>query len=79
MDRKKKIRLLASKALTMLALFVLATWTISVAKAQAPSRFIGTVSAINGTTLTVKTDAARHPCSGPSAASIKRSRRARKI
>lgn len=41
--------------------------------AQAPSRFLGTITAISGTTLTVKTDAGQaYQVEVPSAASIKR-------
>ncbi len=61
------------KAFTMLAVLVAAVLTSQVAGAQAPARFLGTVSAINGTTLTVKTDAGQtFDVVVPAEASIKR-------
>jgi hypothetical protein len=46
-------------AATMARLFLLVTMvaTCAALHAQAPTRFVGTVTAINGTTITVKTDA----------------------
>jgi hypothetical protein len=75
MNRKMRIRnstFMACAAVSTVLLvaaivFAPTTW------AQAPSRFLGTITAINGTTLTVKTDAGQaYQVEVPSAASIKR-------
>jgi hypothetical protein len=71
MNRKIKIRnsasLMAVALLAIAALYVPMTW------AQAPARFVGAVTAINGTTLTVKTDAGQtYQVDVPASASIKR-------
>jgi hypothetical protein len=64
--------LLVRVALTA-ALLVAAILAMPIAWAQAPARFVGTVTAINGTTLTVKTDAGQaYQVEVLSAASIKR-------
>jgi hypothetical protein len=54
MKSKMKIRFPGLKAFTFLVAMLMMT---SAAGAQAPSRFLGTVTAISGNTLTVKTDA----------------------
>ena len=54
MKSKMKIRFPGLKAFTLLVAMLMMT---SAAGAQAPSRFLGTVTAISGNTLTVKTDA----------------------
>jgi len=60
----------AALSLAVLAAVTLLTLSMS---AQAPSRFIGTITAIGGTTLTVKTDAGQsYQVDVPAAASIKR-------
>jgi Domain of unknown function (DUF5666) len=75
MNRKMKIwssTLPARVALTV-ALLIATILAVPMAWAQAPARFVGTVTAINGTTLTVKTDAGQaYQVEVPSAASIKR-------
>lgn len=54
----------------LVAVIVLAA---SFARAQAPARFLGTITAINGTTLTVKTDAGEtHQVEVPASTQIKR-------
>jgi hypothetical protein len=73
MKSKKMRGLRAIKAFMTLALLIVAVLTLQVAGAQAPARFVGTVSAINGTTLTVKTDVGQtFDVVVPSEASIKR-------
>jgi len=55
------------------ALLVAVALLAPMARAQAPSRFLGTVTAISGTTLTVKTDAGQsYQVDVPAAAVIKR-------
>lgn len=54
MKRKMKIRILAS-AQVVLSIACLAAAPL--VRAQAPARFVGTVTAVNGSTVTVKTDA----------------------
>src|SRR5580700_1084148 len=59
-------------ALSIAFLFA-ATLATPMVRAQAPARFLGTVTAINGTALTVKTDAGQsYDVAVPSAAVIKR-------
>lgn len=74
MNRKKLIRTSALSASFALLFAMLATGLIApVAWAQAPQRFLGTVTAINGTTLTVKTDAGQsYQVAVPAEASLKR-------
>ncbi|MDR3751907.1 MAG: DUF5666 domain-containing protein [Terracidiphilus sp.] len=58
MTNKSKIRLSVSMThFALLALLIAAPLAITMAVAQAPARFLGTVTAVNGSTLTVKTDA----------------------
>jgi hypothetical protein len=57
MTNKGKIRIPVSVKLSLLALLIAAPLAVTMAVAQAPARFLGTVTAVNGTTLTVKTDA----------------------
>lgn len=72
MNRTMKIRNLASKRWSALLIALLATATL-MAWSQAPARFIGTITGINGTTLTVKTDAGQsYQVEVPSGAAIKR-------
>jgi uncharacterized membrane protein YgcG len=73
MTNKSKIRVSASmKHLALLALLISAPLAITMAVAQAPARFLGTVTAVNGTTLTVKTDAGEvHQVDVPSTAVLK--------
>ena len=50
-----------------------AAWTVTMAQAQTPSRFVGTITAASGTTITVKTDAGQsYQVEVPSAAALKR-------
>jgi hypothetical protein len=78
MDRKSKIRVRASMAhgaFLVVALFAISLAGPAMAKAQAPaaSRFLGTISAIAGDTLTVKVDAnGDRQVEVPAGASIKR-------
>lgn len=75
MTRKMRIRILTStlsKALAI-ALLVAVMSAAPMAWAQAPARFLGTITAINGATLTLKTDAGQtYQVEVPAAASIKR-------
>lgn len=67
----------ATKARSML-LFAAAAWTLaaltlSMVWAQAPARFLGTITAVHGTTITVKTDAGQsYDVQVPAAAAIQR-------
>jgi hypothetical protein len=75
MNRKMKIRISSCKACAAfsIALLVAAILAAPMSWAQAPARFVGTITAISGTTLTVKTDAGQaYQVEIPSAASIKR-------
>jgi hypothetical protein len=75
MNRKMRIRNSASMACKALSIVLLVAimFAAPLAKAQAPARFLGTVTAINGTTLTLKTDAGQtYQVEVPSAAAIKR-------
>src|SRR5580658_1461088 len=75
MNRTMKIRSSASKMRLTLLIALLATATVMTPMAwgQAPARFIGTVTSISGTTLTVKTDAGQsYQVEVPSGAAIKR-------
>jgi hypothetical protein len=75
MNRNTKIRTSASLVLMALSVALLATAALlaPMAGAQAPSRFVGAITAIGGTTLTVKTDAGQaYQVDVPSGASIKR-------
>jgi hypothetical protein len=75
MKRKIDIRNSVSMAAVALsvALLAIATLYAPMTWAQAPARFVGAVTAINGTTLTVKTDAGQtYQVDVPSSASIKR-------
>jgi hypothetical protein len=69
MNRKIK----NSASLIAVALLALATLYVPMTWAQAPARFIGAVTAINGTTITVKTDTGQtYQAEVPASASIKR-------
>ena len=70
---KSKIKLHVSPWMALAALFATTLLAASVlANAQAASRFLGTVTAVNGTTLTVKTDAGEiHQVDVPSTAVLK--------
>jgi hypothetical protein len=71
MHSKMKIRTLVSMALAALSMALLSA--APPATAQAPARMVGTITAINGTTLTVKTDAdGEHQVEVPATAPIKR-------
>jgi hypothetical protein len=75
MNRTMKIRNSASRRWLTLLVALLATATLMapIAFAQAPPRFIGTITSISGTTLTVKTDAGQsYQVEVPSGAAIKR-------
>ena len=70
MNGRKMIR---TSALTLIALMAAAALIAPMGWAQAPANFLGTISAINGTTLTVKTDAGQaYQVEVPAAAAIKR-------
>jgi len=73
MNRNIKLPVsIASLALTI-ALAAAPVLAAPAAYAQAPARFLGTVTAINGTTLTVKTDAGQsYQVEVPAAAALKR-------
>jgi hypothetical protein len=75
MNRKMRIRISTSvvcKALSI-ALLAAAMLAAPMAWAQAPARFLGTITAISGTTLTLKTDAGQsYQVQVPAAAAIKR-------
>jgi hypothetical protein len=65
-----RLRKFGRAYLTLLAALVLAAPFLG---AQAPGRFLGTITAINGTTLTVKTDAGEaHQVEVPASTQIKR-------
>jgi hypothetical protein len=71
MKSKMKIRLL-SPAMHLAVAMALLTGAV-LAGAQAPSRFVGTITAISGNTLTVKTDAdGERQVEVPSTATLKR-------
>jgi hypothetical protein len=75
MNRKMRIRNSTSMVCKTLsiALLVAVISAAHMAWAQAPARFLGTVTAINGTTLTLKTDAGQtYQVQVPAAAAIKR-------
>jgi hypothetical protein len=73
MNRTMKICNSASKVRLALLIALLATATFKTAMAQAPARFIGTITGISGTTLTVKTDAGQsYQVLVPETAAIKR-------
>jgi hypothetical protein len=74
MDRTLMIRTSPLQARLALSIALLAATTlIAPVAAQAPARFIGAITAISGTTLTVKTDAGQtYQVEVPSAAQIKR-------
>jgi uncharacterized membrane protein YgcG len=75
MNRAMKISNSAEKVRLSLSIALLATATVMTPMAwgQAPARFIGTVTSISGTTLTVKTDAGQsYQVEVPTAAAIKR-------
>jgi len=70
MNGRKMIR---TSALTLIALMAAAALIAPMGWAQAPANFLGTITAINGTTLTVKTDAGQaYQVEVPAAAAIKR-------
>jgi hypothetical protein len=75
MNRNRKIRTSASAVFVALSVALLAVANVlaPMAWAQAPSRIVGGITAISGTTLTVKTDAGQaYQVDVPSGASIKR-------
>jgi hypothetical protein len=73
MNRTMKICNSASKVRLALLIALLAMATFKTAMAQAPARFIGTITGISGTTLTVKTDAGQsYQVLVPETAAIKR-------
>jgi hypothetical protein len=75
MNRTVRIRKFASRSCVPLfvALLAAATLPASLANAQAPSRFIGAITSISGTTITVKTDAGQsYPVDVPATAVLKR-------
>ncbi|MGD0630912.1 MAG: KOW motif domain-containing protein [Terracidiphilus sp.] len=75
MNRTLIVRTSALQARLVLLVVLLAATTLiaPVVIAQAPARFLGTITAISGTTLTVKTDAGQsYPVEVPAAAAIKR-------
>jgi hypothetical protein len=75
MNRTMKIRNSASMARMALSMALLAAATTMAPAAwgQAPARFIGTITSIGGTTLTVKTDAGQsYQVEVPAGAAIKR-------
>lgn len=75
MNLTKRIRKSASSACAALNVALLAAATVltPTAGAQAPARFVGAITAISGTTLTVKTDAGQsYQVEVPAAAVIKR-------
>lgn len=75
MNRKCKTRNSTSLVFVALSIALLAAATLlaPMASAQAPSRIVGGITAISGTTLTVKTDAGQsYQVDVPTAASIKR-------
>jgi hypothetical protein len=75
MNRTLMIQTSAFKARLALFIVLLAAtlWIAPSAFAQAPARFLGSITAINGTTITVKTDAGQsYQVEVPAAAQIKR-------
>jgi hypothetical protein len=75
MNRTMKIRISScrERVAFSVALLFAAILAAPIAWAQAPARFVGTITAISGTTLMVKTDAGQaYQVEVPSAASIKR-------
>jgi hypothetical protein len=74
MNRTLKIRTSALQArLALVIAVVVATTSIAPVLAQTPARFIGAITAISGTTITVKTDAGQsYQVEVPSAAQLKR-------
>jgi hypothetical protein len=75
MSRKMRIRNSASVAYKAqsIALLLAVMLAAPIAWAQAPARFLGTITAISGTTLTLKTDAGQsYQVEVPAAAAIKR-------
>jgi len=70
MNCRKMVR---TSALILIALLAAAALIAPFARAQAPANFLGTVTAITGTTLTVKTDAGQtYQVEVPAAAALKR-------
>ncbi|HEY1902544.1 MAG TPA: hypothetical protein VGG56_08955 [Terracidiphilus sp.] len=75
MNRTMKIWTSAFRAWLALsvALLAAATFISPIAQGQTPARFLGTITGINGTTLTVKTDAGQsYQVEVPASATIKR-------
>jgi hypothetical protein len=75
MNRKKMIRTSALNVRLAISVAVLAaaTFIVPAVIAQAPARFLGTVTSISGTTLTVKTDAGQsYQVDVPASAALKR-------
>ena len=75
MNSKMRIRVSASRSRVVLTMALLAAASLSTITAQAPaaSRFLGTITAIGGDTLTVKTDAGEvHQVQVPATAILKR-------
>ena len=75
MKRTLNIRIPNPVAHKIAAIFlaIAACGAAQIALAQTPSRFVGTITAANGTTITVKTDAGQvYQVEVPSAAAIKR-------
>jgi hypothetical protein len=75
MNRKMRIRISTSMACKALSIALLVALMSAAPKAwaQAPGRFLGTITAINGTTLSLKTDAGQtYQVEVPAAAPIKR-------
>ena len=75
MNSKMRIRVSASRSRVVLTMALLAAASLSTITAQAPaaSRFLGTITAIGGDTLTVKTDAGEvHQVQVPATAVLKR-------
>jgi hypothetical protein len=64
---------LPARLALLIVLLASTLWIAPIALAQAPARFLGAITAINGTTLTVKTDTGQsYQVEVPSAAQIKR-------
>lgn len=75
MNRRMRIRISTSMVCKVLsiALLIAGMSAVPMAWAQAPARFLGTVTAISGTTLTLKTDSGQsYQVEVPAAAAIKR-------
>jgi hypothetical protein len=67
------MRIRVPASIAHLALLAALLTTAALAPAQTAQRFLGTITAINGTTLTVKTDAGEiHQVGVPSTAALKR-------